>query len=370
MRALPGAGSGVNAASAARRASAALREWYARRGPPPETLDWGEYDAMTETVRAAMGDCPPLHRFVYRHPVAHQDHDMGVGKPYTVRLSYADPGGDGEPVVAVGGLINVLQRFDFLALDAAPALRVIALDFAGRGRSGWLADVTDYHLDSYVEQIVQLLDHLGLESCTLVGSSLGGSAAVRLAARTPGRVRRIVLNDSTPHIPAARRARRARAVARHYVFRDPAEMLRRSAAAERNAGPVPDAVLLHTAHHRTRWSDDEAGRVYRHDLRALLAYRKEAGSALDLWDDWQAVECPVLLLRGALSDATSDESVERMRRRGGLSVIHVAETGHTPALSDGALTERIVEWIGDDRPFDEDRFHRPVAEGKIFHVAV
>ena len=365
-----GPGVNVSGASAAHRASAALREWYARRGPPPETLDWDEYDEMMETVRAAMGEGPPLHRFAYRHPVACQDPDMGVGKPCTVRLSYADPGGGGEPVIAVGGIINVLQRFDFLALDAAPALRVIALDFAGRGRSGWLADVTDYHLDSYVEQIVQLMDHLGLASCTLLGSSLGGSAAIRLAMRDPGRVRRIVLNDSAPYIPAARRARRARAVARHYVFHNPAEMLRRSAAAERNAGPVPDAVLLHTAHHRTRWSDDEAGRVYRHDLRALLAYRDEAGSALDLWEDWQAVKCPVLLLRGMLSDATSDESVERMRRHGGLSVIHVAETGHTPTLSDSVLTARVMEWIGDDRPFDEDRVHRPVAEGKIFHVAL
>ena len=71
-----------------------------------------------------------------------------------------------------------------------------------------------------------------------------------------------------------------------------------------------------------------------------------------------------------LSDATSDESVERMRRHGGLSVIHVAETGHTPTLSDSVLTARVVEWIGDDRPFDEDRVHRPVAEGKIFHVAL
>ncbi len=365
------AGFDVNASGvpAARRASAALREWYVRRGPPLETMDWDEYGAMVEAVVAAMGERPPLRRFVYRHRLAHQDTDMGVGKPYAVRLCYADPGGSGEPVIAVGGIINVLQRFDFLALDAAPSLRIIALDYAGRGRSGWLAEVSDYHLDSYVEQIVQLMDHLGLESCTLLGSSLGGSAAVRLAARNPGRVRRIVLNDSAPYIPAARRARRARAVARHYVFRDPAEMLRRSAAAEKNGGPVPDAVLLHTAHHRTRWSDDEDGRVYRHDLRALLAYRNEAGSALDLWDDWQAVKCPVLLLRGMLSDATSEESVDRMRRRGGLSVIRVSDTGHTPSLSDSALTERLVEWIGDDRPFDEDRVHRPVAEGKVFHEA-
>ena len=347
---------------AAYRADTALRGKYAALGsPPPQDLDWGDYDALIGAVAAGLGACPPMHGFTYEHPVRLQDSDVGVGKPYTVRLAYSDSGGGGEPVIAIGGLTNVARRFDFLALDAAPALRVIGLDLAGRGRSGWLAELSDYHLESYVEQITQLMDHLGLASCTLLGSSLGGSAAIRLAARRPERVRRIVLNDSGPWIPAERRARRAKAVARHYVFRDPAEVFRRTGAAARLSGPVPDAVLLHGAHHRTRWSEEEGGRVYRHDLRALLAYRAEARDSLDLWSDWTGVRCPVLLIHGMLSDATSDETVERMRSHDGLSVIHVPDTGHTPTLSDGLLIGDVVDWVRDDRPFGEDRV-RPVAD--------
>ena len=360
MRAPPG---GTNAAlSAVHRADSALHDAYELRGAPsPSALNWTDYDALVEALADGLGDGPTMRSFVYEHPVRLQDPDFGVGKSYTVRLAYSDPGGDGEPLIAIGGLTNVTQRFDFLAVDAMPALRVIGLDLAGRGRSGWLAELSDYHLETYVEQLTQLMDHLGLESCTLLGSSLGGSTAIRFAARHPERVHRLVLNDSTPYIPVERRARRARAVARHYVFRNPAELFRRTGAAEKHSGPAPDAVLLYSAHHRTRWSDEEAGRVYRHDLRALLAYRAEARCSLDMWSDWAAVKCPVLLIHGVQSDATSEDTIDRMRSLDGLSVIHVPGTGHTPTLSDGPLIDEVVRWVCDDRPFDEDRI-RPAAD--------
>ncbi len=351
--------------SAAQRSSAALSEWYVSCGSPPAgSLTWSDYDEIVETILRSLGRLPSRRQFHYEHPVEAQDPEFGVGKSYTTRLSYSDMGGSGEPVIAVGGIVNVNQRFDFFALDAEPAVRLIALEFAGRGRSGWLAEMSDYHLDAYAAQLIQCMDHLGLPSCTILGSSLGGSAVIRLASRCPERVRRIVLNDSGPYIPVERRRRRAKAVARHYVFSSPAEMFRRTGAAKKHVGPTPETVLLHTAHHQTRWSEAESGRVYRHDLRALLAYRAEAQTSLDLWSDWKKVKCPVLLLHGELSDATSNETVEEMRGHGGLSVIHVSLTGHTPSLSDPVLCEQLLEWITDDQTFPRDRIHHPVADGQ------
>ena len=353
---------GQGAGSAAHRADAALREEYVRRGsPPPQALNWEDYASLIDAMDAGLGERPAMHSFAYEHPLRLQDPETGVGKPYSLRLAYSDPGGDGEPVVAIGGLTNVAQRFDFFALDAAPELRVIGLDLAGRGHSGWLAELSDYRLETYVEQLAQLMEHLGLSSCTLLGSSLGGSTAITFAARYPERVRRIVLNDSGPYIPVERRARRARAVARHYVFRSPAEVFRRTGAAQKHSGPAPDAVLLHTAHHRTRWSDDEDGRVYRHDLRALLAYRADARSSLDLWEEWARLKCPVLLIHGLQSDATTDETIDRMRGIDGFSVIHVPDTGHTPTLSDGSLIADVARWVCEDRPFAQDLI-RPTAD--------
>ena len=346
--------------SAAQRADDALRKWLTLNGSPrPEDLDWQDYEKMVSVIAGAMGSMPVPQRFCYEHPVTLQDSETGVGKPYKMNLAWFDSEGGGRPVVAVGGLTNVSQRFDFLALDVFPALSVIGLDLAGRGGSGWMAEISDYHLDTYVEQLRQFLKAHKLRDATVLGSSLGGAAAIRLAARHRNLVARIILNDTGPFIPASRRSRRARAVARHYVFSSPAEMFRRTGAAAKYTGLGPDAVLLHNSHHKTRWSPEENGRVYRHDLRALMAYRAEATDDLDLWSDWNRVTCPVLLVHGMLSDATEEESVERMRRQGKVSVIRVPDTGHTPLLCDRGLAMEIADWVQNDRIYDSDRVCLP-----------
>ncbi len=342
--------------SSAIRADLALREWYASQGSPNiDTLHWHQYDAMLQSVWDSSHGWPKKLGFRYTHPEALQDHQYGLGKPYTIPLNASDGGGDGVPVIAVGGLINVAARFDFMALDVQPQIRLISLEFAGRGRSGWMIEQGDYTLDSYVEQLRQFISFLELERCILLGSSLGGSVALRFAANYPGRVERVILNDSGPFIPLARRTRRALAVGRHYVFHTPVELLRRTGAATRPVGPAADAVLLHNFHHKTRWSEDEGGRIYRHDLRATLAYRADAVQDLNLWDEWSRLTCPVLLLHGTESDATSYETIERMRIHPEFSVIHVHGAGHTPSLSDYQLMLLLADWIFSDRPFRIDR---------------
>lgn len=361
---------GAGRSGALQRADAALQAWWeerVQRGTATEEMNWDDYEALVAAYLAGLGARPGGGSFLYQHRVELQDSDIGVGMEYSVRTAYTDAGGDGEPLVAIGGITNVAHRFDFLAMDAAPEVRVIGLDLAGRGRSGWLAELSDYHLETYIAQLEQLLAHLGLETCSLLGSSLGGSIAICFAARYPERVRRLVLNDSGPYIPVARRARRAVAVARHYVFRSPSEMFRRTGAASRNAGPASDAALLHSAHHKTRWSEADGGRVYRHDLRALLAYRLEAERSLDLWEEWGRVRCPVLLVHGSLSDATPMETIERMRGHDEFSVIHVPGAGHTPSMSDARLIRDVAEWVVVPKRFEADRVREVVNGPRVLY---
>ena len=355
--------------ASALQAEEAVRDWFENMRPlQVGDLDWRQYGEIIHTILGALGPTPVRENFRYEHPLELQDPEMGAGKCYPVNLAVFDWKGDGRPVVAVGGLTNVSQRFDFLALDSHPELRLIGLDFAGRGLSGWMAEISDYSIESYTEQLRQFLVHLGLEDVTVLGSSLGGAAAITLASRNPGLISKLVLNDSGPWIPATRRTRRARAVARHYVFRSPAEMIRRIGAATRYSGMAPDSVRLHVAHHKTRWSEADGGRIYRHDLRSLLSYRYDAANNLDLWEEWGQVACPVLLIHGTLSDATDDATVDRMRGHPGLSVIQVRETGHTPLLCDPNLARLIADWIGSGgQVYEKDLDFQPLHwRGDVF----
>ena len=146
-------------------------------------------------------------------------------------------------------------------------------------------------------------------------------------------------------MPRARRKRRSETLARHYVFRDPADLLRKIGASQKNDGPISDDIRFNVTFHQTKWSDEEGGRVYRHDVRALQAYRGDAQESLDQWRLWEKIHCPVFLIHGMVSDALLPPTIQRMRKNPRVTVMHVPDTGHTPVLSDRNQNWFIHEWL-------------------------
>ena len=312
-----------------------------------DAQSWDQYMTLASQVVGRFHGQFQLERFEYVHPESLQaDTPRRLRRPYKVSVAYADWGPVDAPVVlCCGGVANVAMRFNYLASDLSDRFRVICMDWVGRGRSGWLADEGDYSLATYAEQLRQMILHLGGRPVAVVGSSMGGSAAIELIAKTPHLVERLILNDVGPHIPARRRKRRAEAIARHYVFHTPAELLRKVGASQKNDGPLADDIRFSLTFHQTRWSDDESGRIYRHDVRALQAYRRDAQHSLHQWTQWKHVHCPLLLVHGLLSDALLPPTIERMRRGKAITVMHVPDTGHTPLLADRHQTAFIRDWL-------------------------
>jgi pimeloyl-ACP methyl ester carboxylesterase len=309
---------------------------------------WDEYMAMAKRIIERFDHQFDLRHFDYLHPVRLQKSAARFRKPYPVKVAYTDWGDERAPiVVCVGGVANTAMRFNYLASDLESHFRVVCMDWVGRGRSGWMADERDYSLATYSEQLRQLIDHLGGGPVVLLGSSLGGSAAIDLVAHHPKLVSRLILNDIGPFIPKGRRKRRSQTLARHYVFRDPADLLRKIGASQKNDGPVSDDIRFNVTFHQTKWSDEEGGRVYRHDVRALQAFRSDAQESLDQWRHWNRIRCPVLLIHGMMSDALLSPTIRRMKQTKEIAVMHVPDTGHTPVLSDRNQNWFIHEWLMD-----------------------
>jgi pimeloyl-ACP methyl ester carboxylesterase len=129
------------------------------------------------------------------------------------------------------------------------------------------------------------------------------------------------------------------------VFRDPSDLLRRIGASQKNDGPVSDDIRFHLTFHQTRWSDEEGGRVYRHDTRAMQAYSREARRSVQQWRQWERVNCPILLIHGMQSDALFDRTIRRMSRGRAMTIMHVPDTGHTPLLADRNQIWFIRQWL-------------------------
>ncbi|MEO8299655.1 MAG: alpha/beta hydrolase [Burkholderiales bacterium] len=342
----------------------------------PESLAarWAELDHTVSRLTQRFTSLYHQHSFEHVQPTRLQEGiPARLRKPYAVSVAYTDWGpADAPLVVCLGGVANTAMRFSFLAAELCSHWRVVCMDWLGRGRSGWLADDSEYGRATYVEQLRQLLDHLDTERSqigvrpapvVLIGSSLGGSVAIEFAATQPERVARLVLGDVGPTMPRARRRRRGETLARFYVFRTPEDLHRKVGAAQKNDGPVSEQIRQFIAYHQTRWSPEHGGRIYSHDLRALMAYRREAEHDLDQWPLWRSLRCPVLVMHGMESDALTATMLARMRRSHALTVAHVARTGHSPVLSDRHQTHVIAQWLQGDATLAAD------SEFSVLHAA-
>jgi pimeloyl-ACP methyl ester carboxylesterase len=114
-----------------------------------------------------------------------------------VRVHYQEAGAkDSPPVLLIHGFTasNFVWN-DCLLPIAAAGFRVIAPDLVGFGFSDKPKE-GEYTIDAQARMIVALMNHLGIESATLVGSSYGGAVAATCALDYGERVERLVLVDA------------------------------------------------------------------------------------------------------------------------------------------------------------------------------
>jgi pimeloyl-ACP methyl ester carboxylesterase len=104
---------------------------------------------------------------------------------------YYEEHGSGEPLVLLHGGIAASEVFAAVVPELADRRRVITVDLQGHGHT---ADIDrPLRPELLADDIAALIAHLGLEQADVLGYSLGGSVALRLAIQHPARVRRLVL---------------------------------------------------------------------------------------------------------------------------------------------------------------------------------
>ena len=110
------------------------------------------------------------------------------------RLSYDEYGAGGRPIVLIHGLLMNRHMFERLGpMLAERGNRVIALDLLGHGRSDRPEDLQRYSMPLFAYQVTALLDHLGIESAVVGGTSLGANVCLEAAVRFPERVQALFI---------------------------------------------------------------------------------------------------------------------------------------------------------------------------------
>jgi len=110
-------------------------------------------------------------------------------------LVYDVYGSSSSPVVVYlhGLLLDAELNRGIAQALAEQGYRVVLLDLLGHGRSDKPTHASTYRIDSYADQVMALLDHLGVEKAVLGGISLGANVSLFAATRYPERTRALIL---------------------------------------------------------------------------------------------------------------------------------------------------------------------------------
>ena len=242
--------------------------------------------------------------------------------------------GHAQTVVAWHGLARTGRDMDWLAAHLSRRWRVICPDTLGRGLSQWSpAPEREYCLAFYERLAVSLLDQLGIERCLWVGTSMGGAIGIKAAAGAlRGRIERLVLNDIGPQLAGAAIERIRTYAGSPPAFATMAELEGYFRTVYAPYGWLGDEMWRQLAETSMRRLPD--GRVTPHYDPAMVQQFIHHPDDYLQWDAWDALELPVLCLRGEHSDLLLPETAEAMRARGPRAVVvTIPGCGHAPALN-------------------------------------
>ncbi|UYZ58696.1 alpha/beta fold hydrolase [Hymenobacter latericus] len=240
-----------------------------------------------------------------------------------MQLHYREQG-QGHPLVILHGLFGTLDNWQSLARRWAEHFRVIAVDLRNHGRS---PHAPEHSYELMAQDVLELFDHLGLDGSqlTLLGHSMGGKVAMRLALSHPERLARLVVLDIAPRFSDMRHQDDILA-GLHAV--DLGKLENRQQADEALSQHIrwPDVrqFLLKNLYRR-----DDNSFAWRPNLAALTAEMEAIGAEITAETPFLK---PTLFIRGGKSDYISTED----------------KLYHIPQLFPNSVVETVVDaghWV-------------------------
>jgi esterase len=227
--------------------------------------------------------------------------------------------GSGEPLLILHGLFGSSKNWHSHMRRFAEDFEVFSIDLRNHGQS-FHAEQMDYSL--MAADVAQLVTHLQLENCRVIGHSMGGKVAMALAILNPGLLSRMIVADIAP------------------------------VAYQHSHDPLIDPILaldLRNVESRAQVDQGLQAAITDASLRAFLMQNlvREAGEwrwrvnwsviqremssltgFVPLSDDWSC-DLPSLFLRGANSDYVGEVEAAVIKKRFPASRLEtIADAGH------------------------------------------
>ncbi len=238
---------------------------------------------------------------------------------------------EGPVVVMLHGIRSYANTWLAVAEKLSANYHLVALDLRGRGDSEWSADEKYFYPD-YVADMEALIDHLDVGNVILLGHSLGGQNAFVYTAKHPEKVRALLVEDIGPGSSASG-AGAARIIREFENTPSRFDSWEAATAFWRSIRPKISDASLKQRVSETLKDDDKGGIVWSYDFvgikNARLAAAKDTSLLPDLWQAVDAIKCPTLVLRGAISDFLPETVQQQMAERNSrIQCVSIANATH------------------------------------------
>jgi pimeloyl-ACP methyl ester carboxylesterase len=266
--------------------------------------------------------------------------------PDGTNLYYTDEG-SGTPLLLLSGLTRNSDDFLYVTphLRQRSDLRIITMDYRGRGKSDWAHPAT-YSIAQETKDALGLLNHLGVNSTAILGTSRGGLIAMALAAIDKSRLTGVALNDIGPEISQS-----GMDAIRAYVGHNPTARTYSEAATMRaqlmlGFANVPAGRWLEEVHTHYRQTPD--GLEINYDPRLSEALGPSTDTPRpDLWPLFDALaDLPLCAIKGENSDLFTQSTFDKMlAKRPDMMNAIVEDRGHVPFLDEPAALHTLNKWL-------------------------
>src|ERR1051326_1785293 len=219
-------------------------------------------------------------------------------------LHCLDWGGEGRtPLLLLHGFTGHAHAWDTLAIALQPQFHVYALDQRGHGDND-PADV--YNPAVAFDDIVGVIEQLGVQKLILIGLSMGGRNAIYLTAKRPDLVQKLVTVDIGPEISA-----RAAAAPPGPPEPDTWESIEQAAQHLYRGNPFPGIHYYRWVASTSLKARDDGALVWKWHPSVK---ERRTQIEFDWWPALRSIKAPTLVLRGESSHILDRDVAERMAK--------------------------------------------------------
>lgn len=282
---------------------------------------------------------------------------VAVVRVHGADLHVEDSGGSGETVLFLHGFLFDGRQYQAQVGALRETFRCVTVDFGGQGRSGPARG--GYQVEQHAADVLAVIRRLGLAPVHLVGLSMGGFVAMRLAAREPGLLRSLTLLNTSAAPHARSKVPKLLALAAVFRVAGPSLPVVLSGIEEQMYGEAFRTDPARAGERevwRQRWSAADRSSL----VRTLLGFMIRPDVRAELPD----ITTPTLVISGAVDASLPPALSQEMRRLiPGSRYLELPGIGHsspieaphevTTALGDFLVVHRAGD--GEDHPGHQPR---------------